>query len=585
MGDFVLVSLHPAAAHPAWLAALEPPPAGWTLEKLTDQLWLFVSTSNAPAVRRVGPHDLLIGEVHQNDAPAFDPIKGLGHMAGPAAGRALLEKVWGSYVHVRRDAGSGEVSLLRSPCGGLEALVWSRGQAWLAASALPAWLTVALPDQIGLDWDLIAAFAADPTLQTASVALTGVHALAPGEYWSPVASCQLWSPGAVVRSAPRRPPDRPNALIACVDRAVAALGVGKVLIEVSGGLDSAIVSTSLAASGGAIACALNYHVRDRQGDERAYATEVALRLQVPLTHAEKVEQPLDLAALAELSSGPRPALNAFDHHHDADVARRCRETGIEVILTGQGGDNVFFQSATPLIAADALPLGLSLRAAAGLARWQERSVYGLLGAALRARLGRQVKPARPRGVLTTDAWQACASAPSHPWLADLDGVPPAKRLQIAGLANAQIVHGACRRGMVARLRHPLLSQPVVEHCLKLPAVELTRGGRDRGLARDAFAARLPSSVSGRRTKGRMSAYYGRVLALSLADLRPLLLEGRLAQEGVVDRDQLAGVLTVEHLIWRGGYGVLVNLTMLELWVRAWETRCGGGSSVSGSSGA
>lgn len=572
MGDFVLVSLHPAAAQPAWLAALEPPPAGWSLEKLNAHLWLFVSSSNAPALRRVGLHDLLIGDVHHNDAAAFDLVEGLGRLPGPAAGRALLDKVWGSYVHVRRDAGSGEISLLRSPCGALDALVWPRGQAWLAASALPAWLTLALPQQTGLDWDLIAAFAADPTLQTASLALTGVHGLAPGEYWSPAGSSQLWSPGALVRAARRQAPDPPEALRACVDRAVVALGVGKVLIEVSGGLDSAIVSTSLAAGGGAIACALNYHVRDRQGDERAYAAEVALRLEIPLIQAEKVEQPLDLAALAELSNGPRPALNSFDHHHDADVARRCRETGIEVILTGQGGDNVFFQSATPLIAADALPWDLSLRAAAGLARWQERSVYGLLGAALRAWLGGQAKPARPRGVLTTDAWQACASAPIHPWLRDLAGVPPAKRLQIAGLANAQIVHGACRRGQVARLRHPLLSKPVVEHCLKIPAIELTSGGRDRGLARDAFATRLPPSVSGRRTKGRMSAYYGRVLALSLSDLRPLLLEGRLAGEGVIDRDRLDDMLTIEHLIWRGGYGTLVNLTMLELWVRAWEGR-------------
>ncbi|MDP3747817.1 MAG: hypothetical protein Q8Q88_12300 [Phenylobacterium sp.] len=76
----------------------------------------------------------------------------------------------------------------------------------------------------------------------------------------------------------------------------------------------------------------------------------------------------------------------------------------------------------------------------------------------------------------------------------------------------------------------------------------------------------------RSTKGRLSAYYGRVLALSLAELRPLLLEGRLARQGLIDQVGLDPILSVERLLWRGGYGALVNLIMLELWVRAWEAR-------------
>ena len=43
-----------------------------------------------PAVRRVGPDDLLIGEVHRNDPASLDPLADLPRLAGLAASRAAL---------------------------------------------------------------------------------------------------------------------------------------------------------------------------------------------------------------------------------------------------------------------------------------------------------------------------------------------------------------------------------------------------------------------------------------------------------------------------------------------------------------
>lgn len=577
MPDFVLISLAAARApapRPPWLAGLvDRPPPGWSGREIGRGAWLFLPDLRPMEVRRIGQDDIILGETHAMDGSAvFDPGD-IPDLDAEAASRRLACDAWGAYVHVRHAPRSGEVSVFRDPSGALEALVWRRDGATLVASSLPAWLDAGLPEDLALDWERVAAFAVNPTLQTAGPALAGVDAVAPGQLWAGGRAVQIWRPaGLVGRRGPGR--DRGDrALVATVDQVIAGLGRGRLLIEVSGGLDSAIVATGLASLGGQIACALNYHVRDRQGDERSFAREVALGVGVVLTEAEKAERPLDLEALGAISGGPRPALNGFDHPHDADVAARCAALGVDVILTGQGGDNVFFQTPTSLIAADGLLNGLTASAALKLARWQGRSVYRLVGEAVAARL----RPAggmggRPGVHLTARALEAGRAAAPHPWLADFEQVPPAKRLQIASLANAQIVHGVSRRGQAARLCHPLLAQPVVELCLGIPALELTRGGRDRGLARDAFAHRLPASVAERSTKGRLSAYYGRVLALSLAELRPLLLDGRLAQRGLIDQAGLDPMLSVEHLLWRGGYGALVNLIMLELWVRAWEAR-------------
>lgn len=145
-------------------------------------------------------------------------------------------------------------------------------------------------------------------------------------------------------------------------------------------------------------------------------------------------------------------------------------------------------------------------------------------------------------------------------------------MQVASLVGGLGAQGPTVRGACADLRHPLLSQPVMEFCLGIPTLRLTRGGRDRGLARDAFAARLPAFVAARRSKGRLSAHYGRMIAAALPGLRDLLLKGRLVDLGVLDPIKVDAALRAEALMWRGGYGAIVQAALAELWLRAWEGR-------------
>lgn len=555
--SYLAVTWRPGAPEPGWLAALgRALPPGWTSLGV-EGAQIALSGRRRGQVRTLAG-GLLVGEIHGG-------VGGAGDRTALAAARSLCQGAWGGYVALLRDAGGGW-GAFRDPSGALDCLTWRRGEAQIVTDEIPPWLDPWLPDEIGLDWDVVAGLVAQPVRQSAAVALRGVRAVAPGEFWSRAGGEQIWTPG----NAARRPgPERVEALCVLpniVDAVVEAQARGRVLIELSGGLDSAIVASAL--SPGAIS--LNYHVPDLGGDERAYARAVAERCGLRLIEAEKAAPRLDLSALAARSGGARPALNALDCQHDDDVAGRCRAMGVDTLITGQGGDHVFFQAPTALIAADELSR-LSADVLAVLSRRLGCSAWSVLGQALRARWGRRTPPQRPDHV-SSAAWDLALSLPAHPWLADLAGLPPAKALQAASLAASLPLQGASVRSGAASLRHPLLSQPVAEYCLSIAVPVLASGGRERGLARDAFTGRLPDCVVRRRGKGRLSSHYGRMIATGLEDLAPLLLEGRLAQEGLLDLEALSKMLSLEHLVWRGGYGLHLGLAAIELWVRAWEER-------------
>jgi asparagine synthase (glutamine-hydrolysing) len=131
--------------------------------------------------------------------------------------------------------------------------------------------------------------------------------------------------------------------------------------------------------------------------------------------------------------------------------------------------------------------------------------------------------------------------------------------------------GRTLRGEVLAVRHPLLSQPVVELCLGIPSWRLT-AGRDRGFARAAFAHRLPPRVAHRRSKGVLSTLYAKRLVHSLDVVRPWLLDGALCRAQVLDRAVLEAALTPEALLWEGQASRLAWAACLEGWVRHWQRR-------------
>src|SRR5690606_19809703 len=113
----------------------------------------------------------------------------------------------------------------------------------------------------------------------------------------------------------------------------------------------------------------------------------------------------------------------------------------------------------------------------------------------------------------------------HLWLDAPPRALPGDRRRIEQLAGTHSYRHAIWRGPSRELRMPLLSQPVVEACLKAPAWMWIAGGRNRSVARAAFAADLPHPILQRRSKGDFAQYLGAAWQRNKRGMRDFLLEG------------------------------------------------------------
>jgi len=550
----------------------------------TDSGWAVAleARSSLQVRRLMHGRGVVLGDLH----PADDaqPAPGERIALSPATRTSqqvfsgLSRRYWGRYVAVHQPAALEAAAAFRDPSGALECLAWRQRRLTIVASHLPADRPGLLGPQVGLRWDAIGRCLADPAAIAAEVAFEGVEALSAGEMMrlDDFSRTTIWSPARFVASCRQASAVLQDGLRQRVDQVVGAHAsrANTILAEVSGGLDSAIVASALQrAAPDKVAMWINFHTADAEGDERAFARAVAGKLRLSLSEAAKSELRLTEPRLAFVGAGLRPSVAAVDYQYDEDNAARCAQLGADTLITGQGGDAVFFQTRSALVAADALGGGLPPRALAAICRdaaaMGRVSIWSVARTALAASLGRLASwPAPPYLAAALKAQRSPARA--HPWLRDLDDVPPAKRLQIHALAAAQLFHGHSRRGQVADLVHPLLSQPLVEFCLAVPSFDLALGSNDRALAREAFADRLPAEVLTRRSKGDLTAYYGRMLARSLGVVRPYLLDGLLAGEGLIDRPYLEGALNAESLLWRDLASGLIELLAVEAWARHWS---------------
>ena len=113
----------------------------------------------------------------------------------------------------------------------------------------------------------------------------------------------------------------------------------------------------------------------------------------------------------------------------------------------------------------------------------------------------------------------------HPWLQPPRGTPPGKAAQVGLLLAAASVLDGLGTDTCLPLLSPLVSQPVAEAALRVPAWMWFEEGRNRVPVRRAFATRLPTSVVDRRSKGTPTGFLAALVEKEADRLRPFLLNG------------------------------------------------------------
>lgn len=565
----------------AWGRALAAGP--WSRAWTGGGLEVWTSGAQPPAVVSAADDVVLVGQLFPRRA-SETPQAPRGVSEGGSAlavARRLVVDHWGSYVALLGGSDRAPRWVLRDPSGAWDVLTWRRGHLSVAASEIEALPPGFLPSDLRLDWEVITDYVRRPGSVTAVSGLRGLATVAPGDL-QPLGGARtdavaLWRPACWARQASAPLADAEDRLRAAVEQTVSALvdADGRHLMEVSGGLDSAIVATTLQALGvgGRVAAALNFYGDQPVGDERAWAAAVCERLGQTGRFLAKAPHRLDLEDLADLARGARPALNALDTDRDRRTVEVLQQVDAQAILTGKGGDAVFFQAPSALVLSDLIQ-AQGRRAACGrfaqeLARRLRRSVWSV---ALEARRGLQRGTPAPSSPLWGPRPRAAPGGAEHPWLDDLEDVAPAKRFQISALVTTQLHRGTSRHGRAARVIHPLLAQPVMELALAIPAWQLLPRAQERGLARAAFADRLPPESLARRSKGDLASLYARTVAENLEVIRPYLLDGALVSSGLLDGPALDAALDAEVLIRRADSSAIFSAMAIEAWVRHWQGR-------------
>jgi asparagine synthase (glutamine-hydrolysing) len=121
---------------------------------------------------------------------------------------------------------------------------------------------------------------------------------------------------------------------------------------------------------------------------------------------------------------------------------------------------------------------------------------------------------------------------------------------------------------VARVS-PLLSQPILETCLRIPTWFQCSGRRDRALARDAFAADIPREIATRYDKGGAEALASAMIERNLPFLHEMLLDGVVASSGIIDRVRLEAALCASPSSESVSSVPIFDLLGAEIWARAW----------------
>ncbi|MBA4758983.1 asparagine synthase C-terminal domain-containing protein [Sphingosinicella sp.] len=481
---------------------------------------------------------------------------------------------WGDYIAVIGDTQGAHV--LRAPFGRLPCYYVRWKSAVILVSDIRVLKSIGLPVP-ALDWDAVGRFLIAPELRAEATCLDRV--------WELVGGCSLtilhgdihlrtaWSPWpfASRRALLRDAREARIMLRRTIDEVVGAhcRQYTHILLGVSGGLDSSIVA-AVAARARVQTTLVTMAASDRAGDERAYARILAGRLRLPLIEAFEDVARVDVH-VSRSGHLPRPHARSFAQSSDDALIALAKARGIDAFFSGAGGDNIFWNLTSAASVADTCLGGFGSRAtfrnALDLADMCGASVPHVLLKALRSGLSRRQVPWPTDGTFIADAAGREISVHDHPWLGAPAGILPGKVRHvhcIMGIENHLEGYG---REAFAPMAAPLLSQPLVEACLRIPTWMWCMGGHDRALARAAFADCLPAAILTRTEKGTPFGFALQLFEKNRAALRDMLLDGVLARERLLDLTAVETCLARDDPAAGLAHYRLLCIADVEAWVR------------------
>jgi asparagine synthase (glutamine-hydrolysing) len=512
-------------------------------------------------------------------------------------GRSLIESDWGSYILFLRRAAEHAISVLRGPAGTLPCYYATHDRCCIFVSDTADFLWLC-KGRFSINWDCIRAQAAAGDYITRETGLCEMAAVISGEcldiragkitirpYWNPTTLAGNTIDDFVEAAALLR-----SETLRCVGAWASVHDT--VLLLLSGGFDSSVVLSCLRRSHNRTrVVAVNFY-SPGPGDERRFARSMATRTDTTL---EEIPSNLNinLREFLDCALTPSPVLNFSAFDVEPVMHALARTWNATAIFTGETGDDVFGRAPGPEALAEVLQGRDHIHrfpgASMDYAELTRISVWHAMRLAYQytqwvRRIGtwsvyhhrHLVGDSNENYLISARAvseYESMMGRFSHPWFKEAEGMPLGKVMLIYSLikATSSVCHSPFGAAGDAPTLSPLVSQPLLETTLRVPSYMHYLRAESGAVARAAFRSALSPDVLDRGCgKGIPAAWARSLLEGNTAFLRDLLLDGVLAQKGILDRQKTQTLLSKGISKARVGIADLIRQIYIETWLRRWS---------------
>jgi asparagine synthase (glutamine-hydrolysing) len=586
------------------------------LASISEQAWhptlhkhglaVFTQEPTTPylkALRLGDEHGVILGALFSRSSGRLQSTQTLGLDAqliplDRQATRHLTTNYWGGYVALFSEPLSGRTCVMRECSGTLSCyyttvvgvtIVSSDARNLVRLSAITR-DSYRNCDSVDINWSYLAGFLAYSQLQIRETAIKNVYELLAGETLirrdSQISIEVTWNP--VEFSAATSPDNLDTNCAELRETTQSCINAWAhlhqcIIHSLSGGFDSSLLLALLCKSPNRphVVCLTRYASGPAE-DERYFARIVAKQ-----ANTELIEWPWNMASDALIDPSTiqpldaKPSISSLMTPSETTFFTMLRTTRrFDAVWTGEGGDHLFLALPTTLCLSD-------FKKARGFRKGFGSVIYNtarLTGRSIPNLFLRTLFPSAsaPQNAITLrslrhtllettpEVLMALEAYIQHPWATMSRNVPPGKRQQILLLSEVLNRLRPIPGTQESMELQPLLSQPIIELCLRIPTYQLLCNGHVRGLARRAFASDLPHEILGREVKGQTTHYALGLLRQSLPRVVTSLLHGELVDNGLVNSKKLKTLLSEPESITASQIFPLFACVAAQAWISAWS---------------
>jgi asparagine synthase (glutamine-hydrolysing) len=398
--------------------------------------------------------------------------------------------------------------------------------------------------------------------------------------------CQLWNPNNIQEHPCASDKEYEEA---CREKLIDAVRVRlrakpPIFAELSGGLDSSSIvlladqlvhheKHNPSARLTTLSC---IYEESQTSDEQYFIRSVEDQRGLQGFHLSEKEQSITLGLKNITFTGIPNPLHCFSARYPRFRAW-MRQNGARVLLTGLGGDNLFWSDIDPVpLLADCLSQCEFRRAHTECARWSQwmgLPYFQLLSESLPLALRQLSSQAPIKECPVLPSWLGSKyrkAAQVKRWTTKIFWrvkTTPGRGAQFRLLESlfTQLAADHMSEYHELYISHPFTHRPLVEFCLSVPLSQLMRNGESRSLQRRALADVLPAKVLRRKGKGLLDEALARAVQREWEQTLNLP-KWQVCERGFLDVVTLREALTASRLGLKSQD--LIRVFSLERWLRS-----------------